>query len=121
MGKLRDQTHNEGFHFNRRPDMLPSEVINRIRVLSERGMGSKAIAKSTELSMQLLYKDSLPSPAVIGNRIRALNDQIHAVSQWQAPAQDCRWPVLVKDNIGVLGFRVTAGSFALKVLRGVDA
>ena len=101
--------------------MLPSEVINRIRALSERGMGSKAIAKSTELSMQLLYKDSLPSPAVIDSRIRALNDQIHAVSQWQAPAQDCRWPVLVKDNIGVLGFRVTAGSFALKELRGVDA
>lgn len=71
--------------------------------------------------MQLLYKDSLPSPAVIGSRIRALNDQIHAVSQWQAPAQDCRWPVLVKDNIGVSGFRVTAGSFALKELRGVDA
>lgn len=71
--------------------------------------------------MQLLYKDSLPSPAVIGSRIRALNDKIHAVSQWQAPAQDCRWPVLVKDNIGVSGFRVTAGSFALKELRGVDA
>lgn len=71
--------------------------------------------------MQLLYKDSLPSPAVIGSRIRALNDQIHAVSQWQAPAQDCRWPVLIKDNIGVSGFRVTAGSFALKELRGVDA
>lgn len=27
--------------------MLPTEAINRIRVLSERGMGSKAIAKST--------------------------------------------------------------------------
>ncbi len=34
MGKVRDQTHNEGFHFNTRPDMLPSEVINRIRMLS---------------------------------------------------------------------------------------
>lgn len=30
--------------------MLPTEAINRIRVLSERGMGSKAIAKSTGIS-----------------------------------------------------------------------
>lgn len=50
MGISRDQTHNEGFPFKRRPDMLPTEAINRIRVLSERGMGSKAIAKTTGIS-----------------------------------------------------------------------
>lgn len=56
MGKLRDQIHNEGFHFKKRPDMLPTEAINRIRVLSERGMGSKAIAKSTEISRNTVRK-----------------------------------------------------------------
>ena len=56
MGKLRDQTHNEGFHFKRSPDMLPLEAINRIRVLSERGMGSKAIAKSMGISRNTVRK-----------------------------------------------------------------
>ena len=63
MGKLRDQTHNEGFHFKRRPDMLPLEAINRIRVLSERGMGSKAIAKSMGISRNTVRK----YPEFLGN------------------------------------------------------
>lgn len=36
--------------------MLPTEAINRIRVLSERGMGSKAIAKSTGISRNTVRK-----------------------------------------------------------------
>ena len=51
MGKLRDQTHNEGFHFKRRPDMLPLEAINRIRVLSERGMEFATESKSIGLML----------------------------------------------------------------------
>ena len=36
--------------------MLPTEAINRIRVLSERGLGSKAIAKSTGISRNTIRK-----------------------------------------------------------------
>ena len=36
--------------------MLPLEAINRIRVLSERGMGSKAIAKSMGISRNTVRK-----------------------------------------------------------------
>ena len=36
--------------------MLPTEAINRIQVLSERGMGSKAIAKSTGISRNTVRK-----------------------------------------------------------------
>ena len=36
--------------------MLPTEAINRIRVLSERGIGSKAIAKSTGISRNIVRK-----------------------------------------------------------------
>lgn len=36
--------------------MLPPDAINRIRVLSERGMGSKAMAKSTEISRNTVRK-----------------------------------------------------------------
>ena len=36
--------------------MLPTEAINRIRVLSERGLGSKAIAKSTGISRNTIRR-----------------------------------------------------------------
>lgn len=71
--------------------------------------------------MEFLYKDSLPNPAIINDRIRGLNHIIHAVSQWREPALDSQWPVLVKDNIDVSGLRATAGSYALKELKAVDA
>lgn len=63
----------------------------------------------------------LPSAADIVRRIQKLNPTLHAVAQYQAPASDAPWLVLVKDNIGVDGFDVTAGSFALKGEKGVDA
>lgn len=71
--------------------------------------------------MEFPYKDSLPKPAVVSHRIRALNHALHAVIQWQEPASESRRLVLVKDNIGVAGFNVTAGSFALREVKGVDA
>lgn len=85
MGKLRDQTHNEGFHFKRRPDMLPLEAINRIRVLSERGMGSKAIAKSTGISRNTVRKylshfqtlTPISSEEQRPSRLDSFRDQIH--------------------------------------------
>ncbi len=50
--------------------MLPSEVINRIRVLSERGMGSKAIAKSTGISRNTVrkYLSHFQTPKKLNNR-----------------------------------------------------
>lgn len=85
MGKLRDQTHNEGFHFKRRPDMLPLEAINRIRVLSERGMGSKAIAKSMGISRNTVRKylshfqtlTPISSEVQRPSRLDSFRDQIH--------------------------------------------
>ncbi len=36
--------------------MLPTEAIGRIRILSERGLGSKAIAKSTGITRNTVRK-----------------------------------------------------------------
>lgn len=36
--------------------MLPTEAIERIRILSERGLGSKAIAKSTGITRNTVRK-----------------------------------------------------------------
>ena len=71
--------------------------------------------------MDFLYREHLPNPAVINERIRKFNHIIHAVSQWREPALDAQWPVLVKDNIDVSGLRATAGSYALKELKAEDA
>ena len=71
--------------------------------------------------MDFLYREQLPNPAVINERIRKFNHIIHAVSQWREPALDAQWPVLVKDNIDVSGLRATAGSYALKELKAEDA
>ena len=71
--------------------------------------------------MDFLYRDKLPNPAVINERIRRFNHIIHAVSQWREPPLDAQWPVLVKDNIGVTSLRATSGSYALKELKASDA
>lgn len=71
--------------------------------------------------MDFIYREHLPNPAVINERIRKFNHIIHAVSQWREPALDAQWPVLVKDNIDVSGLRATAGSYALKELKAEDA
>ena len=65
--------------------MLPSEVINRIRVLSERRMGSKAIAKSTGISRNTVrkYLSHFQTPTPISpevqrsSRLDSFRDQIH--------------------------------------------
>ena len=71
--------------------------------------------------MEFLYRDKLPNPAVINERIRQFNHIIHGVSQWREPPLDTQWPILVKDNIDVSGLRATAGSYALKELKAEDA
>lgn len=76
--------------------------------------------------MQLLHKKTerqshLSTASEVALRIRERNPLLNAVSQWKAPAEDASGLVLVKDNIGVAGFAVTAGSFALKDVKGVDA
>ena len=104
MGKLRDQTHNEGFHFKRRPDMLPLEAITRIRVLSERGMGSKAIAKSMGISRNTVRKylshfqtlTPISSEVQRPSRLDSFRDQIH---EWFLA---CRgYCPVVKRKIGI--------------------
>ena len=77
--------------------------------------------KRWELAMEFLYRDKLPNPAVINERIRQFNHIIHGVSQWREPPLDTQWPILVKDNIDVSGLRATAGSYALKELKAEDA
>lgn len=65
--------------------MLPTEAINRIRVLSERGMGSKAIAKSTGISRNTVRKylshfqtlTLISSEVQRPSRLDAFRDQIH--------------------------------------------
>ncbi len=71
--------------------------------------------------MEFLYRDKLPNPAVINERIRQFNHIIRGVSQWREPPLDTQWPILVKDNIDVSGLRATAGSYALKELKAEDA
>lgn len=65
--------------------MLPLEAINRIRVLSERGMGSKAIAKSTGISRNTVRKylshfqtlTPISSEVQRPSRLDSFRDQIH--------------------------------------------
>lgn len=65
--------------------MLPLEAINRIRVLSERGMGSKAIAKSTGNSRNTVRKylshfqtlTPISSEVQRPSRLDSFRDQIH--------------------------------------------
>ena len=65
--------------------MLPTEAINRIRVLSERGMGSKAIAKSPGISRNTVRKylshfqtlTPISSEVQRPSRLDAFRDQIH--------------------------------------------
>lgn len=71
--------------------------------------------------MDYRYQGPLPNAAVINERIRTYNHILHAISQWREPPNDCAWPILVKDNIGVTGLRATAGSYALKALKSKDA
>lgn len=65
--------------------MLPLEAINRIRVLSERGMGSKAIAKSMGISRNTVRKylshfqtlTPISSEVQRPSRLDSFRDQIH--------------------------------------------
>ena len=52
----RGKNHNEGFRSTRRPQMLHTEAIQRIRILSERNLGAKAIAKATGLARNTVRK-----------------------------------------------------------------
>lgn len=57
MGKSRKvRAHNEGFHNIRRSGMIAKEAIERIRVLSDLGMGSKKIAKVMGISRNTVRK-----------------------------------------------------------------
>lgn len=85
MGKARERTHNEGFRFKRRPEMLPTEAIHRIWVLTERNLGSKAIAKAMGISRNTVRKyqshfrakKPIPSRVQRPSQLDAFRDQIH--------------------------------------------
>ena len=99
--------------------MLPTEAINRIRVLSERGMGSKAIAKSTGISRNTVRKylshfqtlTPISSEVQRPSRLDAFRDQIH------------EWFLACRGHCP--GFRVTSecrsvyGSYKSTVSHGV--
>lgn len=71
--------------------------------------------------MDKRYRGPKLTAHLINERIRELNYQLHAISQWREFASNTQWAVLVKDNICVDGLRTTAGSYALKALKAKDA
>ena len=71
--------------------------------------------------MDRRYRGPKLTPHLINERIRELNYQLHAISQWREVPSNAQWTVLVKDNICVDGLRTTAGSYALKALKASDA
>ena len=82
----RGKNHNEGFHFKRRPEMLQTEAIQRIRILSERHLGSKSIAKATGLSRNTVRKyleyirQGQPIPTAVRrhSKLDPYKEQIHS-------------------------------------------
>ena len=71
--------------------------------------------------MDRRYRGPKLTAHLINERIRELNYQLHAISQWREVPSNAQWAVLVKDNICVSGLRTTAGSYALKALKAGDA
>lgn len=71
--------------------------------------------------MDRRYRGPKLTAHLINERIRELNYQLHAISQWREVPSNAQWAVLVKDNICVSGLRTTAGSYALKALKADDA
>ena len=56
MGKSKCLHYNSGSRFTRNPNMLNTDEINRISVLSSRGLGAKSIVNATGFSRNTVRK-----------------------------------------------------------------
>lgn len=91
--------------------MLPLEAINRIRVLSERGMGSKAIAKSTGISRNTVRKylshfqtlTPISSEVQRPSRLDSFRNQIH---EWVLACRG-HCPVVLRKIQSELGVSIS--------------
>lgn len=66
--------------------------------------------------MEKVFKGNRLTPDLIQERITALNADLHAVFEWDNLDPKAERHVLVKDNILVRGFHITAGSKAFSAL-----
>ena len=65
--------------------------------------------------------DAVLTPDVMNERLNRYAKELHAVEVWRKPAEDARYRILAKANIGTSEFPTDAGAEALRNLMLPDA